>query len=175
MTLRRKLLSHPLGWLLVLIVALLSLVLDTAQAETMQARVVGVSDGDTVTVLDGANKTHKVRLAGIDAPERAQPHGVRAKQALSELVFGREVSVFIVDRDRYGRVVARVYVGNVDVNAELVRSGMVWVYRRYNQDPFLPPLEEEARAQRRGLWADASPTPPWEFRREGRKARAEAR
>ena len=110
----------------------------------------------------------KVRLAGTDAPERRQAFGRKAKETLSALVFGRTVRVVEVDRDRYGRLVGRVYRGNLDVNAEMVRRGMAWVYRKYTRDRELYRLEDDARAARRGLWADAHPVPPWEYRRKQR-------
>ena len=108
----------------------------------------------------------KVRLAEIDTPESGQPYVSRAKQALSDLAYGKSVRVVIQDTDRYGRTVGRVYAGAIDVNAELVRQGAAWVYRKYNRDPSLLRLEQEAREARRGLWAlpDAERTPPWEWR-----------
>ena len=146
---------------------------DGAHAQTTTGRVVAVSDGDTLRVLVQGGQL-KVRLAEIDAPEvghgkkkPAQPHGGDARRALSSLVFGQTVRVEQQDRDRYGRVVGRVFVGPVDVNAALVRDGWAWVYRRYSRDPSLPPLEAAARAARRGLWAAPNPMPPWEWRRAG--------
>ena len=107
-----------------------------------------------------------MRLAEIDTPETHQPYGSRAKQALSALVFGKEVRVMVVDTDRYGRTVGRVYADAMDVNAEMVRQGAAWVYRKYSRDPSLLHLEQEARSARRGLWAlpEAERTPPWEWR-----------
>jgi endonuclease YncB( thermonuclease family) len=93
----------------------------------------------------------KVRLAEIDTPEARQPYGSRSRQALSDLAFGQQVRVVEQGRDRYGRVVGRVYRGSLDVNAEMVRQGAAWVYRHYNRDRSLLALEEEARAARRGL------------------------
>jgi endonuclease YncB( thermonuclease family) len=114
-----------------------------------------------------------VRVAEIDAPESHQPYGSRAKQALSGVVFGKEVQVVVVDTDRYGRTVGRVYVGTLDVSAEMVRQGAAWVFRRYNRDPALPPLEQTAREARRGLWAlpEAERMPPWEWRAAARAKR----
>lgn len=131
--------------------------------------VVGVTDGDTISVMrDGRAAT--VRLAGIDCPERGQPFGSQAKQFTSSLVFGRRVTVDVQDTDRYGRLVGRLYEGRTDVSLELVRAGMAWHYRQYSNDASLREAEQEARTARRGLWADAHPTAPWEFRvaeREG--------
>jgi endonuclease YncB( thermonuclease family) len=149
--------------------ALLLLTAIPAWAETLTGRVVSIADGDTLTLLTPERRQVKVRLHGIDTPERRQPFGTRAREALSELAFQKPVRVEVQDTDRYGRTVGRVYVGPVDVNAELVRRGMAWVYTRYNRDPALPQLEAEARAARRGLWADPRPVPPWNWRRQQRR------
>lgn len=135
-------------------------------------RVVGVSDGDTITVLVSGNRELKVRFAQIDAPEKAQAFGQRSKQSLSDLVFGKHVKVVQEDMDRFGRVVGRVYVNGLDANAEQVRRGMAWVYRQYARDQSLFGLEDEARAARRGLWSDPNPVPPWEYRRGGKGQRS---
>lgn len=148
-----------------LIALLLLLLPATAMAAEWVGTVVGVADGDTITVLNQDQRTERIRLSDIDAPESGQAFGSRAKQALSDLVYRQRVRAVEVDRDRYGRLVARVYVGELDVNAELVRTGMAWVYRQYSRDAALLTLEAEARAAKRGLWADASPVPPWEYRR----------
>lgn len=135
-------------------------------------KVVGVHDGDTLTLLasDGASyKQIKVRLGEIDTPESKQPYGERAKQALSDLAYGKEARVVVQDTDRYGRIVGRVYVGNLDVNAELVKQGAAWAYRQYLKDQSLLTLEEQAKAAKRGLWAlpEAQRMPPWEWRHGG--------
>jgi endonuclease YncB( thermonuclease family) len=132
----------------------------------INGRVVGVTDGDTLTLLGSDHRQVYVRLDEIDAPERDQPFGYPAKQALSDLAFGRDVRVVVVDHDHSGRTVGRIYAGTVDVNAGLVRAGMAWVYTRYNHDPALPALEAEARAAHRGLWADANAVAPWVWRHE---------
>jgi endonuclease YncB( thermonuclease family) len=129
------------------------------------ARVVKIADGATITVLRDDNTQERVRLASIDAPERGQPYGTRAKEALAALVFDQNVRVKGVDVDRYGRTVGSVWVVDVNVNAEMVRQGYAWVYRKYSDDPALLALEAEARAAKKGLWADSDPVPPWEWRR----------
>lgn len=131
-------------------------------------RVVGVTDGDTIKVLCDRTEV-KVRLAEIDAPERGQPFGSRAKVALSDLVFGRQVRLDVTDTDRYGRSIARVWVGNMDVNREMIRRGYAWAYRKYLTDVTLLDDEAFARRARTGLWTDANPTSPWEFRAQRRK------
>jgi len=137
--------------------------------------VVGVADGDTVTVLDGERNRHRVRLAFIDAPEKAQPFGQRAKQALSDKVFQQQVRVEVVDRDRYGREVGRIWLGETDVNLAQLAEGFAWFYRHYaknglNSSDYARYEETEAAAkeQRLGLWQDDDPTPPWDFRRAKR-------
>ncbi|MFC7738273.1 thermonuclease family protein [Roseomonas sp. GCM10028921] len=107
-----------------------------------------------------------MRLGEIDTPERRQPYGTRARQAFSDLVFGKEVRVVVQDTDRYGRTVGRVHAGRVDVNAEMVRKGAAWVYRQYSRDAGLLRLEAEARTAWCGLWAlpEAQRTPPSEWR-----------
>lgn len=138
-------------------------------AQEYSGRVVGVSDGDTIKVLVDGTRELKVRLAQIDAPEKAQAFGLRSKQSLSDLVFGRQVRVVHEDIDRYGRIVGRVYVDTLDVNAEQVRKGMAWVYTKYAKDKSLYGIEDEARAAKKGLWIDPSPVPPWEYRKRLRE------
>jgi endonuclease YncB( thermonuclease family) len=144
----------------------LFLMASPTMAEEIAGHVVGVSDGDTLTMLTEAKKQVKVRLAEIDTPESGQPYGSRAKQALSDLVYRKAVRVVVQDTDRYGRTVGRVYVGTQDINAEMIRQGAAWVYRQYSRDPLLLPIEQEARNAKRGLWAlpEAERTPPWEWR-----------
>ena len=127
----------------------------------LTGQVVAVMDGDTVGLLVDRQE-FRIRLAQIDAPEKRQAFGQRAKQSLSELVYGHAVKAVTEGEDRYGRTLATLYVGDVDVNAEQVRRGMAWVYRQYAHDPSLYALE--AKAARRGLWADPDPVPPWEWR-----------
>ena len=149
----------------------------TWQLQPIIGKVVGVSDGDTITVLDASNKQHKIRLDGIVAPESAQDYGSRAKQSLSDLVFGKTVTVISQKKDRYGRVLGTVTLDGKDINLEQVQRGMAWAYRyrAWEVRPEEPTPEEQAEAQarkeRRGLWADASPIPPWDFRR-GKTAKA---
>jgi endonuclease YncB( thermonuclease family) len=146
------------------------------QAESLQGKVVAIADGDTFTLLDASNTQIKVRLAEIDTPERGAPYANRAKQALSGMVFQKQVAVVVLDTDRYGRTVGRVYVGDLDVNAQLVRVGAAWVYRKYLRDESLLHLEAEARQRKVGIWslAEAQQVPPWEWRRGKRSTTAKA-
>lgn len=140
-------------------------------ADNISGTVVGVTDGDTITLLDARGSSHKIRLAGIDAPEKAQAFGNQAKASLSELVFGREVTIDSSKRDKYGRIVGRVSVDGTDANLEQIKRGMAWHYKRYEfeQNPeereTYSDAEKGARAERHGLWLDSSPVPPWQFRR----------
>lgn len=127
-------------------------------------KVVGVSDGDTIKVLKAGEQV-KVRLASIDCPEKGQPYGQKAKKFTADLVAGKIVKVWETDRDRYGRIVGFVFVGGVDVNRELLKAGYAWHYKKYSRDPELAKLEFQARADKRGLWAEPDPVPPWEWRR----------
>ena len=138
-----------------------------ATAETLAGKVVGVHDGDTFTLLDASKRQIKIRLAEIDAPESRQPYGSRSKQELSGLAFGRPATVQVQDIDRYGRTVGRITVDGVDVNAEMVRRGAAWVYRKYAKDQSLFAIEKQARAAKAGLWAlpEADKMPPWEWRK----------
>ena len=132
-------------------------------------RVVGVSDGDTIEVMR-AGRAVRVRLQGVDSPESHQAYGTRAKQFTSDLVFGKTVAVQVHGTDQYGRILGEVILPDGrSLNRELVRNGYAWWYRRYSDDPVLRRLEEEARRERRGLWRDKNPIPPWEFRRERRQ------
>ncbi len=143
-----------------------------ANAETITGRVVGVADGDTITVLDGDKVQHKIRLAGIDAPEKKQPFGNRSKESLSELAFDKTVAVETTKRDKYGRQIGKVLVNGRDVNLVQVERGMAWFYRQYqreqspNDQRLYEAAEDAARANKRGLWRDAAPVPPWEFRQK---------
>ncbi len=136
----------------------------TAQAETFIARVIAVLDGDTVIVQERAKKT-TVRLAGIDAPEKLQDFGPASRDALVALVLNRHVQVTTKTVDDYGRVVALLQAGRVNVNEEQLRRGMAWEYSHYHADKALIALQTEAQHARRGLWAGANPLPPWEFRK----------
>jgi len=150
----------------------------SAQPQTITGKVVGVSDGETITVLDTDNRQHRVRLMGIDAPESNQAYGSRAKQSLSDLVFGRVVTVTSEAKDMYGRVLGDVTLDGKNINLEQLRRGMAWFYRFYAKELRTEDVtayrqaEEQARKERRGLWADASPVPPWEFRESGKTAKA---
>jgi endonuclease YncB( thermonuclease family) len=156
---------------LVVLAVLVSVALPGAAVEYV-GKVVGIADGDTFNLLVKGERL-RIRLAEIDTPEKGQPYGNRARQSLSALIYSKTVCVLEVDRDRYGRIVGRVYAGGLDVNAEMVRLGAAWVYRKYAKDRFLYELENEARGARRGIWVlpEAEREPPWRWREERREPR----
>lgn len=140
-----------------------------AFASSFSGKVVGISDGDTISVMrDG--KAVKVRLAGIDCPERKQPFGTKAKQFTSDMAFAKIVTVEVKDVDRFQRIVGEVILPDGrSLNRELVKVGLAWWYRKYSKDETLGRLEEAARSGKEGLWGDRHPIPPWEFRKQKKK------
>jgi endonuclease YncB( thermonuclease family) len=150
-------------------VAFLLILCAPVVAEELDGRIVGIADGDTLTLLATGSRQVRIRLAGIDAPESRQPYGTRAQQELSALAFGKQARVKIQDTDRYGRTVGTVFVEALNVNQEMVRRGAAWVYTQYNRDPALPGLETRAREDRVGLWAlpEHERQPPWDWRHSG--------
>jgi micrococcal nuclease len=135
-----------------------------ALSSTFYGTVIGVTDGDTIVVLTDENKQVKVRLEGIDCPESSQDFGQRAKQSTVLLCFQKRVRINETGKDRYGRTLAFVYVGDTCINKELLRNGMAWHYKKYNQDPELAELENMAKKKKVGLWSQSSPIPPWDYR-----------
>ncbi len=149
-----------------LLTSTLVVVLAPAFAESLTGKVVKVADGDSITVLDSTNTQHRIRLQGIDAPERKQAFGNASKKHLASLVAGKKVTVKWGKRDRYGRIVGFVIVDGQDVNLVQVKTGMAWFYRYYQRE--LSPedrrryakAENQARTDRLGLWQDKNPMPP---------------
>lgn len=147
-----------------------------ARQTDFDGRVVAVLDGDTVTVLDEDKRQHRIRLLGIDAPEKAQPFGQRAKQQLSGLVYAKEVHCVCVGVDRYERSLCTIFTeGNVDANLAMVVAGLAWHNRPYQRSQSLKDRLAYASAQRQaqsehlGLWRDDAPVPPWDYRRAQRQ------
>ena len=138
------------------------------------AKVISIADGDTCTVLTANNEQVKIRLAGIDTPERSQAYGAKAKKALSDKIFGKTIEVKAQNKDRYGRTIADLYVGSRWINLELVAEGWAWHYKHYSKDKKLAEAEIRARSSKKGLWRDKSPTPPWEYRRGGSKSKSQS-
>jgi len=133
-------------------------------AAEIQGKVIRVLDGDTIEVLQD-KKPVRVRLANIDAPEKKQAFGSWSTNQLKGLVAAQPVIVTYTQTDRYGRIIGRVFTANgTEASRFMVQSGAAWVYERYNTDKALPVLQREAQAQKRGLWIDSQPVPPWEWR-----------
>ena len=145
-----------------------------AIAAEWQGTIVGVADGDTLTLLDASNTQHRIRLDGIDAPERSQPHGQRARQSLAALTHGRVARADCPKIDRYGRAVCRVVIDGVDVGLEQIRRGYAWHYIKYAHEQRTADreryarAESDARAANAGLWSFSDPVPPWDYRRAPR-------
>ena len=151
--------------LLILVFASLTFATPPKITEQLTGKVVGVTDGDTVTLLVN-QKTLKVRLYGIDAPETKQSFGNKSKQALATMVFGKVITLKKTGTDKYGRTLGIIHYRDSDVNAKMVEGGWAWHYKYYNDEERLARLETEAKASKLGLWADTQPTAPWEFRRQ---------
>ena len=149
----------------------------SAFAEVILGRVVGVSDGDTITVLTREHKQIKVRLASIDAPESHQAFGQASKQSLAAMVFNHLVQVEYQKKDRYGRLVGKVTINAQDVCLTQIERGLAWHYKQYEREQPVDDrasyaqAEVKARDGHLGLWKDQSPVPPWEFRKGGRRQR----
>lgn len=155
-----------------LIAPILVLISCTINAATLQGKVVGVADGDTITVLDANNKQHKIRLQGIDAPEKAQAFGQKSKQSLNQLVHSKQVTIEFQKKDKYGRTVGKVLLNGTDICLTQIKLGMAWHYKQYASEQskedrdIYAQAEMDARNQALGLWKDKTVTPPWEFRKQ---------
>lgn len=158
-----------------LLVLTLLAIAPAAWSDAITGRVVGIKDGDTIVLLDNQTRQMSIRLAQIDAPEKSQAYGQRSKQSLSSLVYGKTVQVELNGDRSYDRLVGTLFLDGRDINREQVRRGMAWVSPKYAKDPSLFTVEKQARAARAGLWVDANPTPPWEYRRNARDAGAQRR
>jgi endonuclease YncB( thermonuclease family) len=155
------------------IVFLMILLLLPQESADLAGIVVGVADGDTLTVLTPTEERVRVRLAELDAPEKAQPYGQRAKQSLSDLCYQKPARVNVHEQDRYGRSVGRVYCDGVDANAQQVRRGLAWVYDAYAApESDLYALQDAAKTAKTGLWADPNPIRPWEWRKKAKAAKS---
>lgn len=140
----------------------LGFILPSCTIDNPDGKVVGVIDGDTFDMMLNGKKT-RVRMFGIDAPERRQDYYQKSKQALSDLIFGEIVRIESKSKDRYKRTLAEVYIGNKWINREMVIQGMAWHFTRYSSDPRIASAEKEARIAKRGLWSMKA-VAPWEFR-----------
>ena len=149
------------------------LLLAVACEDSNDPKVVGVQDGDTIEIL-WEGETQKVRLEGIDCPEKRQPFGQRAKQFTADFCYGKHIKLIDTEKiDKYGRILGTVIVDKKVLNEELLRAGFAWHYVKYSNNEFYAVLEAEARKNGYGLWADPNPIPPWEFRKTGTKKNTE--
>lgn len=153
-------------------IAFLASIWSPVWGDTLSGQVVSIADGDTVTLLTAERDQVRIRLAEIDTPERGQPWGSRARQALADKVFRKHVAIEVIDTDRYGRAVGRIWLDDRDINRELVQEGHAWVYRRYMRDPSLLDDEAAAKGAGAGLWGlpVAQRTEPWKWRQGSRSA-----
>lgn len=164
-----------LGW------SCLTIVSGSLFAETLSGKVVSIADGDTITVLDSDHQQHKIRLSGIDAPEKRQPFGQKSKEHMSQLVFDKQVNVVWAKHDRYQRIIGKVMVADpacskpdcpktVDAGLSQISVGLAWWYRQYAREQLSGDrqryeiAESEAKARQAGLWTEKEPMPPWEWR-----------
>ena len=143
------------------------------ESQDISGQVVGIMDGDTIKVLeyqdDGSKKLYKIRLSNIDAPEKRQDFGKKSKKVLSDLLFKKWVYVNSSTKDRYGRYISTVYVDSININHEMVKRGLAWVYRKYCNDDYYYILEKEARDNYLGIWSKPDPIAPWDFRHKKSK------
>jgi len=141
-------------------------------AKTIEGLVVGVADGDTITVLDQQKNTYKIRLQGIDAPEKKQAFGEKSKQSLHDLVHGKQVRIEYDKEDKYGRIVGKITLDDLDICLQQLMLGMAWHYKKYQNEQSVADrvvyndAELKSKSLKLGLWADETPTPPWEFRKK---------
>lgn len=138
---------------------------DNNDKETISGRVISIADGDTMTILTKGDKQIKIRLLGIDAPEKGQDYGNKSRQFLYDLCYGKNVEIKKDSEDQYGRVLGVVYIDGVNVNEELVRNGLAWYYRHFVNDPRLDSLEQLAQKEKLNIWSMKNPLPPYEFRK----------
>lgn len=156
----------------ILVISILLVFCFFLSAYAFEAKVVKVYDGDTATVISEDGRKLKIRLFGIDAPERDQDFGKKSGATLSRMINRKEVEIDVVAEDKYGRLVGIIYLGKRNINEEMVKKGLAWVYRRYCNrsecERFIA-LEDEARVKRKGLWDQSDPVAPWDYRRDKKK------
>jgi endonuclease YncB( thermonuclease family) len=155
-----------------LALSLVFVIAANASAATITGRVTAVADGDSFTLADAQRRSIRVRIQGVDAPERRQGFSYASKQSLSRMIYRRDVIVNVDKEDQYGRVVGTVMVDGRDAGLEQIRAGFAWFYTHYANE--MPPVvrtvyiaaQRDAKNARRGLWSETEPVPPWRFRRE---------
>jgi len=154
-----------------LLILLITIYFSNLYAAEIEGKVIRVSDGDTIAVLDASNQTTKIRLAGIDAPEKKQAFGNRSKQSLSDLVYGKQVTIIWNKTDRYGRTIGKVLLDKIDINNQQLVRGYAWFYKKYENEltmedrKLYQESENKAKSSKIGLWYDSNPIEPWLFRK----------
>ena len=138
-------------------------------SEEIIGKVIGISDGDTIKLITN-NKQIKIRLFGIDAPERDQEFGTKSKEVLSSLIFKKEVKLITKSKDQYGRTLGTIFLEDTNINLEMVKTGYAWVYKKYNKDSEFINAETNAKEKKLGLWIDKNPIAPWLFRKTKRSS-----
>ena len=134
-------------------------------AETITGKVISVTDGDTIKILDEKNKVYKIRLNDIDAPEKKQAFGNKSKENLSKYIAGQNVRVEYYKLDRYKRILGTVYFKDKDINKQQIIDGYAWVYKKYSKNNEYINQERISKNHKRGLWKDEKPIEPWEYRK----------
>jgi micrococcal nuclease len=158
----KRTLASAAHYLLILLFLFGSL---SCKEEIFFGKAVKISDGDTFTILTSEKKQIKIRLYGIDAPEKGQDFGNVAKEYLGQLLKDQVVTIRSKGRDQYGRTIGIATIGSKNVNEELLKAGLVWHFKEYDKNPDWNLLEVKAREQRKGLWSHTTPIPPWDFRK----------
>lgn len=153
---------------IVLLFPLLFFVHVLLHAQAFTGKVVKIADGDTFTVLLDNKQQKRIRLHGVDCPEKAQDFGNVAKEYISNLIAGKSVTILPTKKDRYGRMVAIVKIDTTNINESLLRAGLAWHYKQYDNTPHWAELEHEARNHHRKIWSAKNPTPPWQWRKRKR-------
>ena len=154
-----------------LLIGLTLLYTSHSLADILKGRVVGITDGDSIIVLDASNTQYKIRLAGIDAPEKKQPFGQVSKRSLSNLVYEKSVQVDWSKTDRYGRLVGKVLINDLDANLEQVKRGLAWHYSKYKKEQVFEDrliylhAQQDATEAKLGLWIEPNPIAPWDWRK----------
>ncbi|MBC2856984.1 thermonuclease family protein [Cetobacterium sp. 2A] len=152
----------------VLILSLFTMVLSFAT--TIKGKVIKVADGDTITIIEENGDKTRIRLYGIDAPEKKQDYGIKSLDVLKKLIDKKEVEIDVKDKDRYGRVVGIVYYNGMNINLYMLKTGNAWWYKQYSKhNAEFRIAEEKARLKKLGLWKESNPTPPWVYRKEKKK------
>lgn len=134
-------------------------------AHTLRGKIVRVSDGDTIVLIDSTNTQHRVRLDGIDCPEKGQPFGRKATDFVKQLTTGKEIVVEWEKKDRYKRILGVVYADGLNVNKELLKNGLAWHYKHFNQDKELAELEQQAKDKKLNIWSEKNPIEPYQWRK----------